>query len=218
MATFIAIVQSDGDYGYTASFPDFPGCIVTGSTLDHVLAKAKEALAAHIEGLLKAKQKICIPTTADAIERGDALLIAGVDVPDDLRMSHMELSIPALSLAWIDSFARRRGLTYGALFVQAVNRWVMQETAPRERRGEISDGPTLFDFGNPLELKVEAVAGELTTPDEANERDGEQEISNRSSNDDVTAELARLFDERSDPRPISRAVEEAEEGRKGEAK
>ncbi len=76
MATFIAIVQSDGDGGYTASFPDFPGCAAAAPTLDRVIAQAREALLLHIERLLEANQRIAHPTAAGAIERGDALLLA----------------------------------------------------------------------------------------------------------------------------------------------
>src|SRR5258706_12107483 len=158
MATFIAIVKRDGDAGYTASFPDFPTWAVAAPTLDHVIARAREALSLHIERLLEANHRICDPTAADAIERGDALLLAAVEVPDDLRIAHVDLAVPALSLARIDAFARRHGLTHAALFVAAVDRWAMQETMHRERRGGTSDGPTLFDFGNPLELRVEKIA------------------------------------------------------------
>src|SRR5213594_2057821 len=60
--------------------------------------------------------------------------------PMILRISHIDLAIPALSLTRIDAFARRHGLTQTALFVQAVNRWAMQETVPRDRRGSALDG------------------------------------------------------------------------------
>ena len=118
MATFIAIVRSHGRYGYAASFPDFPGCVVEGPTLDNVIAKAKEALPGHIQQLLDGNQRVCAPTAAEAIERGDALLLAAIDVPDDLRAVQIDVAIPALALARIDSFAQRHGLSRAALFVE----------------------------------------------------------------------------------------------------
>ena len=75
MATFIAIVKRDGDAGYTASFPDFPSCAVAAQTIDHVIARAKEALSLHIERLLEANHRICDPTAADEIERGGRICI-----------------------------------------------------------------------------------------------------------------------------------------------
>src|SRR5260370_3740783 len=158
MATFIAIVRKDGDAGYTASFPDFPSCAVAAPTVDHVIARAREALSLHVERLLKANHRICEPTAADAIERGDALLLAAVEVADDLRIAHIDLAMPALSLARIDAFARRHGLTHAGLFVEAGNRWAMQETSPRDRRGSGPDGRTPFDLAHPLLLPVEPSA------------------------------------------------------------
>jgi predicted RNase H-like HicB family nuclease len=218
MAVFIAIVRSDGDDGYTASFPDFPGCAVAASTLDQVIAKAREALLRHIERLLEANQRIANPTAAGAIERGDALFLAAVDVPDDLGIAHVDVAIPALSLARIDSFARRHGLTLGALLVEAVSRWAAQENAPRERRAATPDGPTLFDFANPLELRVEAIAAAIEPIEAAGAREGgpteqagaeSKEAEVASNADDITAELARLLEEGFEPQPIDGAVKKA---------
>jgi predicted RNase H-like HicB family nuclease len=198
MATFIAIVKRDGDVGYTASFPDYPSCAVAAPTLDHVMATAREALSLHIERLLEANHRICDPTAADAIERGDALLLAAVEVPDDLRIAHVDLAVPALSLARIDAFARRHGLTHAALFVEAVNRWAMQEAAaPRDRRGSTPDGPTLFDLANPLELRVEPIAAATDPQDDAGTSGGEA-IDDRDVEakvEDITAELVRLLEQ-----------------------
>lgn len=206
MAAFIAIVRDDIDNGYTASFPDFPGCTVSECTLDRLIAKARETLLVHIQCLLDANQGISCPSTVDAIDRGDALLLAAVDVPDDLGIAHIDVAIPALSLARIDSLALRHGLTRGALFVEAVNRWSMQEFVHRERRSG-ANAPTLFDFSNPLELKVEAIAVNFERPDEARSGDGGvgAEVEIRGPGDDITAELARLFDETSESQPASGA-------------
>ena len=195
MATFIAIVKRDGDAGFTASFPDFPFCAVAALTVDHVIAKAREALAIRIERLLEANQTIGIPTAAEAIELGDALLLAAVDVPDDLRITHIDLAIPALSLARIESFARRHGLTPAALFVEAVNRWEMQEAMPRDRRGGKSDGPTLFDFDNPLELRVEKIAAVVDPPSPVATHEPDAGERTEANTDDITAELVRLLEE-----------------------
>jgi predicted RNase H-like HicB family nuclease len=198
MATFIAIVKRDGDAGYIASFPDFPACAVAERTVEHVIAKAREALLLHIERLLEANQTISIPTAADAIERSDALLLAAIDVPDDLRTAQIDLAIPALSLARIDSLARRHGLTRSALFVEAVNRWGIHETAANDRRGSSKpDGPTLFDLANPLELRVEASAADVDQKDEAGVRNhaASEERDVQAKVDDITAELVRLLEQ-----------------------
>jgi predicted RNase H-like HicB family nuclease len=208
MAVFIAVVKRDDEVGYTASFPDYPSCAVAAPTIEDVLAKAGEALATHIERLLQTGQKLSGPTAADAIERGDAFLVAAVDVPDDLGIAQVELGIPALALARIDSFARRHGLTRSSLFVEAIDRWAMQESLPRDRRAGGSEGPTLFDFANPLDLRVETVATAVEPAGRPAAAEAAGEGAHvEGSTEDITAELARLLEASAGPQ-----TEEAAKG------
>lgn len=200
MAIFIAVVRREGETAYTASFPDFPGLAVGEATLDQLLARAREVLALHVERMLEANRAIGVPTPAHEIERSDALLLTAVEVPDDLTTTHVDLEIPALALARIDAMARRHGLTRSALFVQAVDQFAMQDGIPRERR--MVDGPTLFDFVNPPELKVEAPAAETYPPlrSEAEQSAGEGTVAEVDIGD-IAAELERLIEGSSGPKP-----------------
>jgi len=199
MAIFIAVVKREGQTAYTASFPDFPGLAVGEATLDQLLARAREVLALHVERMLEANSAIGVPTPAHEIERSDALLLTAVEVPDDLGTTHVDLEIPALALARIDAMARRHGLTRSALFVQAVDQFAMQGI-PRERR--MVDGPTLFDFVNPPELKVEEPATETYPPLRAEEEQsaGEGTVAEADIGD-IAAELERLIEGSSGPKP-----------------
>ena len=202
MSIFIAVVKKHGQTAYTALVPECPGLAVDGTTLEQLLARAREVLTLHIERLLEANRTIGIPTPAESIERGDALLLAAIDVPDDLVTAHVDLEIPALALARIDSMARRRGLTRSALFVQAVNYWAMRDGIPCERRSAAPDGPTLFDFVNPPELKVEAPATETYPPlrAEAEQSAGEGTVAEVNISD-IAAELERLIEVSSGRKP-----------------
>ncbi len=53
MAGYIALINKGDDSDLGVSFPDFPGCIAAGATLDEARAMAQEALACHVEGLLE---------------------------------------------------------------------------------------------------------------------------------------------------------------------
>jgi len=48
MAGNIALVHKDEGTSYGVSFPDVPGCISAGDTLEEAFANAGEALAAHL--------------------------------------------------------------------------------------------------------------------------------------------------------------------------
>jgi predicted RNase H-like HicB family nuclease len=196
MAIFIATVKRQRDGRYLASFPDFLACTVIAPTVERVVIEARQALAGHIESLLGAGHRIRIPTSADAVERNDASFLLAVDVPDDVGMAHVELTVPALSLARMEAFAHHLGLTRSALFLEAVSRWIRQEaSAPDRRNTDAPDGPTLFDFVNPLELKVESIGAsvgpEPRAPDEGRNRNSR---SDAEAADDITAELVRLLE------------------------
>src|ERR1700730_2436789 len=49
---YVAIIHQDPDRDFGVSFPDFPGCITAGRTLDETKALALEALTGHI-GVLR---------------------------------------------------------------------------------------------------------------------------------------------------------------------
>ena len=67
MRSYIALLHKDADSDYGASFPDFPGCIAVGATLDETRTRAAEARAFHIEGLIEDGEAIPEPSTLEAI-------------------------------------------------------------------------------------------------------------------------------------------------------
>jgi predicted RNase H-like HicB family nuclease len=216
MAIFIAVVRGDHGAGFTASFPDFPGLALHEPTLDQLLAKAREVLAQHIETMLGAGKTISLPTPAHAIPRNEVLLVAAVDVPDDLGIAHVDLEIPALALARIDSVARRYGLTRSALFVQAVDHWATLEGIPRDGRSEASGSLTLFDFVNPSELKVEPTATAAYPPLPPESSPSAPEVTTAEvSISDIAAELERLIEGSQGSKP-TRAAEWRPANMKGE--
>lgn len=49
MTSFIGIIHKDKNSDFGVCFPDFPGCITAGKTLDDAMEMAREALRGHIE-------------------------------------------------------------------------------------------------------------------------------------------------------------------------
>ena len=71
--TYIALVHKDLDSDYGVSFPDLPGCITVGSTLEEAHEMAREVLALHLEGLGADGETIPPPGSADqALAHEDA--------------------------------------------------------------------------------------------------------------------------------------------------
>ena len=67
MTAYIALIRKDLDSDYGVDFPDFPGCITVGSTMDEARRMAPEALELHIEGMLEDGTAIPEPSSLDAI-------------------------------------------------------------------------------------------------------------------------------------------------------
>jgi predicted RNase H-like HicB family nuclease len=107
LADYIALIHKDADSDYSVSFPDFPGCITAGSTLDEARAMAAEALAFHIDGMREDGQEIPNPSALAEVmsERANrdavAFLVAVPDHPE--RNVRVNVMLPEGLLRQIDA-------------------------------------------------------------------------------------------------------------------
>ena len=123
MAHYIGIIHKDADSDFGISFPDFPGCISAGSTLDEARAMGAEALAFHVEGMVEDRQAIPEPSSLEAVMR-DADYRDGVAVLVDLpataaKTVRVNITLPADTLQRIDQFAEAHGFTRSGFLVAA---------------------------------------------------------------------------------------------------
>lgn len=57
MAAYIALLRKDDASDYGVDFPDFPGCVTAGLTMDEARHMAAEALQLHVEGMTGAASR-----------------------------------------------------------------------------------------------------------------------------------------------------------------
>ena len=67
MRNYIALIHKDADSDYGVSFPDLPGVITAGASIDEARSMAVEALALHIEGLEAEGEATPEPTSLEAV-------------------------------------------------------------------------------------------------------------------------------------------------------
>jgi predicted RNase H-like HicB family nuclease len=67
MSAYIALIRKDAESDFGADFPDFPGCISAGATLDEARRMAQEALELHVAGMIADREKLPSPSSP----RGD---------------------------------------------------------------------------------------------------------------------------------------------------
>jgi predicted RNase H-like HicB family nuclease len=79
MTSYIALLRKDPTSDYGVDFPDFPGCVTAGETLEDARRMAAEALALHVAGMIEDGEAIPAPSTLDAImadpENAEAVIL-----------------------------------------------------------------------------------------------------------------------------------------------
>jgi predicted RNase H-like HicB family nuclease len=76
---FVVYLHKDKNSDYGVSFPDFPGCITAGSTLEEARKMAVEALAMHVAGMREDVEPFPQPSSLDDL-RGDSAMKGAVAV------------------------------------------------------------------------------------------------------------------------------------------
>jgi predicted RNase H-like HicB family nuclease len=112
MAAYIALLRKDTGSDFGVEFPDFPGCVTAGSTLEEARIMAAEALALHIEGMIE--DGVAIPASAelDAIAadaNNSAVLPFLVEVPiQRSRVMRVNVTLPEDLVQEIDRVSKNR--------------------------------------------------------------------------------------------------------------
>ena len=125
MADYIALIHKQDDSDYGVSFPDFPGCVSAGGTLDEARGMAEEALAFHIEGLVEDGQVVPEPSDLDKVMRDPANRDGvAILVPVELksRSVRVNVTLPEDVLRAIDLHAERHGYTRSGFLAAAAKR------------------------------------------------------------------------------------------------
>ena len=128
MATYIALIHKEADSDFGVSFPDFPGCVTAGSTLDEARANAVEALALHIEGMIEDKDEIPAPSDLEAImanrENKDAVAVMIEGPTRAPKTVRVNITLPEDALAEIDAYAETSGTTRSGLIATATRKFI----------------------------------------------------------------------------------------------
>ncbi|UVC11457.1 type II toxin-antitoxin system HicB family antitoxin [Rhizobium sp. TH2] len=69
MAEYLALIHKVPSSDFGVSFPDFPGCVTAGRSMEDARLMAEEALAFHIEGMIEDGKQIPSPSSLAEIMR-----------------------------------------------------------------------------------------------------------------------------------------------------
>jgi predicted RNase H-like HicB family nuclease len=124
MANYIAVVHKDPKSDFGVSFPDFPGCVTAGSSIDEAKDMAHDALALHIKGMLEDGESIPAPSKLEDIMAdpgySDAVAVLVVSVSETKpRSVRVNITVPEDMLRKIDAVAKKRGMSRSSFLVNA---------------------------------------------------------------------------------------------------
>jgi predicted RNase H-like HicB family nuclease len=117
---YIAYLHKDGKSDYGVSFPDFPGCITAGSTLEEARRMAVEVLSLHIEGMQHDGEAVPEPSTLDSLHKDPAMKGAVaflVEVTEPEKTIRFNITARSSQLSEIDNRARAAKLTRSAFMI-----------------------------------------------------------------------------------------------------
>ena len=119
---YIAYLHKDRDSDYGVSFPDFPGCVTAGKTLDEAARMAAEALEFHIQGMIEDGDAVPEPSklddvAADVAKNGAVAFMVSVDAPD--ATVRVNITARESQIEKIDALAELAGMTRSAYMVHA---------------------------------------------------------------------------------------------------
>ena len=112
MTSYIGLIRKDADSDFGVDFPDFPGCVSAGDTLDEARRMAQEALELHVGGMVEDSEKLPAASSLEAImtnpENADAVAFL-VNLPDPAdRAVRVNITLPEGLLRRIDERAKNR--------------------------------------------------------------------------------------------------------------
>jgi predicted RNase H-like HicB family nuclease len=131
---YIAYLHKDRKSDFGVSFPDFPGCVTAGKTLDQARHMASEALALHIRGMLEDGETVPEPSTIDGVAedpamKGAVAFLVSVSLEKTVRVN---ITARESQIELIDRPAGQAGMTRSAYMVQSsIGRDVRKTTGSR---------------------------------------------------------------------------------------
>jgi predicted RNase H-like HicB family nuclease len=116
MTHYIALVHKENRKNYGVVFPDFPGCVAVGGSVEEALREAAEALAFHVEGMQQDGLSLPKPrsveilraTKLDWIDWQDAIVATVPLLGAPGRTQRVQITIDERLLARIDAVTKNR--------------------------------------------------------------------------------------------------------------
>jgi predicted RNase H-like HicB family nuclease len=131
---YIAYLHKDKGSDFGVSFPDFPGCVTAGRTLEEAREMAVEALTLHMSGMIEDGEALPERSTLDQLAsdpamQGAVAFLVSAETPE--KTVRVNITARESQIAAIDRLARKAGMTRSAYMVQSAVRGESEELRGR---------------------------------------------------------------------------------------
>jgi predicted RNase H-like HicB family nuclease len=116
------VCKEEGKNGFGVVFPDFPGCVSMGDTMDELICMAHEALQGHIESMQEYGDEIPEPSdyeTAVKKSEDDAWMFIPVTIEmQSYRVKRINITLPEDVLSEIDNYLKDKRISRSAFLAR----------------------------------------------------------------------------------------------------
>jgi predicted RNase H-like HicB family nuclease len=119
---YIAYLHKDKNSDFGVSFPDFPGCITAGKTLEEARELAAEALTLHMAGMIEDGEVLPEASTLDELAgdpamKGAVAFLVSAKAPE--KTVRVNITARDSQIEVIDMLARAAGMNRSSYMVQS---------------------------------------------------------------------------------------------------
>jgi predicted RNase H-like HicB family nuclease len=127
MLNYIAVIHKEQTSDFGVSFPDFPGCVTAGKTVDEAKDMAQEALEGHIAAMLDEGYSLPTPSSLEEVWQEDDYKQATVYFMVSIKLPKKEpvrfnASMDAELLFLVDAKASQFGMTRSGFLAEAARK------------------------------------------------------------------------------------------------
>lgn len=162
MRRYIALIRQEHG-SFSVEFPDLPGCVSAGETLDEAINRASIALSFYAADMIGSGLSLPDPTPSDAIleateARGATAVLVALYPPKGQQV-RAHISADEHFLRRIDAAAAERGITRSAFLMQAAHNLMRPGPAPKADLARAVD-VLIATGGRPVDVIKEVIARE----------------------------------------------------------
>lgn len=120
---FPALFEPGENGGYCVTFPDLPGCITEGDTLEEAMFMAKDALELHLYGIEEDNEQIPTPTPPEKLNIPKGAFIVPITVympPVRDEMANKSINKTVTLPRWLNKAAEEAKINFSQVLQQAI--------------------------------------------------------------------------------------------------